>query len=327
MNHISSRPHVTSGRGMTMPVRLFFVGVAMVAALSALAGCAWSVPMSRTMDSAPAAEMAASADMSNAVAQEGGGVPATGASSALLARKMIARASLSMVVADAETTVDEIETMLEEVGGFIAASNLFNTGTGDKPVLQGNLQLRVPAEELDATLDKLEAMALDVGSRTLSREDVTDQYSDVDAQLRNLEATEAELREMLEEVSERPNAQPEDILAVHNRITEVRGQIEVLQGQQNLLDNLIGLSTIDLTLVPDAASLPVVETGWRPGNVVRAATRALVNTLQWLGNAIIWFVIAVLPVLLLLIFPLVVLFAFVRWIIMRRRGQKGITVR
>lgn len=263
----------------------------------------------------------------NTVAQEGGALPAPGTASAELARKMIARATLSMVVTDAEQTVEDVEALMEEVGGFISQSNLFNGGTGDAPIMQGSLQLRVPADQLETTLDRLEALAVEVGARTLNREDVTDQYSDVDAQLRNLEATEAELLEMLEEVQERPNATPDDILAVHYRISEVRGQIEGLQGQQNMMDNLIALSTIDLNMVPDASALPVVETGWRPGTVVRAASRALVSTLQTLGNGVIWFVIAVLPVLLMLIFPLVVLIAFVRWLVLRRRGEKGITVR
>jgi hypothetical protein len=305
--------------------------MALLAGLSILllGGCAARAPRSESSASMPAGAPASgemAMDTANVVAQADGTAPMGQSTNALLARKMIARASLAMVVADAEQTLEEIEGLMEEVGGYVSDANFYNTGSGDAPVMQGNLTLRVPAEILEETLDRLEALAVDVGTRTLTREDVTDQYSDIDAQLRNLEATEAELREMLTEVRERPNARPEDILAVHNRITEVRGQIEVLQGQQNLLDNLIGLSTIDVTMVPDAASLPVVEEGWQPGTVVRAATRALVSTLQWLGNAIIWFVIAVLPVLLMLLFPIVVLIAFVRWIVMRRRGAKGISV-
>ncbi len=298
-----------------------------------LSGCGASRSVESAASEAPAAgrdtaEMLitdTSAD--SAMAQEGGALPAAAAQVAAMGRKMVARASLSMVVADAEQTVDDIELILKEVGGFISQSSLYNGGTADAPLMQGTVQLRVPVEQLETTLDRLEALAVQVGSRTLTRDDVTDQYSDIDAQLRNLEATENELLEMLAEARERRDATPDQILSIHYRVTEVRGQIEQLQGQQNLLDNMIDLSTVDVTMVPDLASLPVVEEGWRPGNVLRAATRSLVSTAQNLVNGAIWLVIAVLPIVLMLIFPLVVLVAFVRWIMMRRRGQKGITIR
>jgi hypothetical protein len=62
-----------------------------------------------------------------------------------------------------------------------------------------------------------------------------------------------------------------------------------------MLDNLIGLSTIDVTLTPDAINLPVVEEGWRPAVVARDAMRTLVSAMQGLGNVAIWLAIFVLP--------------------------------
>ena len=72
---------------------------------------------------------------------------------------------------------------------------------------------------------------------------MTDQYSDLDARLRNLRATEKELLALLTEVRERPNAKVEDILDVHRSLTQIRGEIETLQGRKNLLDNQIDFST------------------------------------------------------------------------------------
>ncbi len=244
-----------------------------------------------------------------------------GTTSALLNRKMVARASLALVVADAAETIRSIETIVGDAGGFISDANLFNQYSGDTPVLAGNVTLRVPAEALDETMTRLEALALQVGNRTITREDVTDQYTDLDAQLRNLEATEEELRAMLTTMRERPDATADDILAVFNQLTAIRGQIEQVQGRRNMLDNLIGLSTIEVSLSPDAASLPVVETGWRPVVEMRNASRSLVNGLQTLGTALIWFFVAVLPVLLLLALPFVLLFFIVRWLVRRRRRR------
>lgn len=246
--------------------------------------------------------------------------PGSGGTNALLNRKMIARATLSLFVADTEKTVEAVESLVTEAGGFVSAASFYNQTVGEQEMMRGTMTLRVPAEALDGTLDALEALAMQVGERTVSREDVTDQYVDLDAQLRNLTATEDELREMLAEVRAKPNASPEDILAVHTRLMEIRGQIEQVQGRKNMLDNLIGLSTIDLSLVPDASMLPVVDEGWRPLVVLREAARALVGSLQGLGNFAIWFFVYVLPIVLIIAVPFVIFGLIMRRVLRRRRA-------
>lgn len=277
-------------------------------ALWLLAACA--SPMSREAAApAPASEAAPAEAVAQSDVSDG----------ATLNRKIIARANIDLTVSDPSATVEAINALMDEVGGYVSASNLYKSSYDAAQRLQGNLTLRVPADRLDETLAALEQMAVDVPSRTMDREDVTDQYSDIDAQLRNLEATEAELREMLAEVRARPNATAEDIMAVYRTLTEVRGQIEQLRGQKNMLDNLISLSTIEVTLRPDSAALPVVEEGWRPLVVVREALRALVGAVQWLGNVAIWVLVFLLPLLILAAIPLVVLYFVVRWLIRRNR--------
>jgi hypothetical protein len=217
------------------------------------------------------------------------------------------------VVADTQATVDEIGTLMDELGGYVSTSNLYRSTWDSSEALQGSITLRVPSENLETALDALAEMAVTVESRSLNREDVTDQYTDVDAQIRNLEATEQELLAMLEEVRERPNSTSEDIMTVYRTLTEVRGEIETLRGRKNMWDNLISLSTIDVTFIPDSANLPVVEEGWRPAGVAREAQRALVSAVQVLGNMVIWFGIFFLPLLLLALIPLAILIWVLRW--------------
>jgi hypothetical protein len=252
----------------------------------------------------------------NAVAQQ----DTTADAGVTAERKVIATANITLVVADTAATVETIQALMDELGGYVSSSNLYRSYTGSEQ-LQGNLTLRVPAEQLEPALAELAALATDVPNRSLDREDVTDQYSDVDAQIRNLEATETELREMLAEVRARPNATSEDIMSVYRTLTEVRGQIEQLRGRKNMWDNLIALSTIEVNLLPDSAALPVVEEGWRPGVVLREATRTLVAAVQWLGNAAIWVVVFLLPLLLLAAIPVVLLFFALRWLL-RRMNRK-----
>jgi hypothetical protein len=287
-----------------------------------LAGCSAASPTLYSIECcAPAAlDCGSSAEMARAedsVAQAPGsdGAAATN-------RLIIARASLTLIVADTQTTVDAITALMDEMGGYVSTSNLYRSTWDSNQALQGTITLRVPSENLEETLDALGAMAVEVDARTLNREDVTDQYTDVDAQIRNLEATEKELIAMLQEVRERPNSTTEDIMAVYRTLTEVRGQIETLRGRKNMWDNLVALSTIDVTLTPDSANLPVVEDGWRPAGVAREAQRALVSAVQVLGNVVIWLGIFVLPLVLLALIPLAILIWFLRWVFRRLSKPK-----
>ena len=257
----------------------------------------------------------------DAIAQEGGDLSGD-ATSAMLNRRLIARATLDIVVQETDAAVTAIQQIITEQGGFVSNSNFYGDATIPADHY-GSMTLRVPAENLDATLDAMAALALRVRTRSINREDITDQYTDTEAQLRTLRATEEELFAMLEEVRERPNATPDDILAVHTRLMEVRGQIEQVQGRKNMYDNLVGLSTIEVSVMPDSSSAPVVEEGWRPGAVLRDASRALVNTMRYLGDFLIWLVIYALPVLLLIALPFVLLFLFLRWLVKRVRRNKA----
>ncbi|MEZ4636553.1 MAG: DUF4349 domain-containing protein [Caldilineaceae bacterium] len=238
---------------------------------------------------------------------------------AQVARKVIANASMTLVVSDTETMVDQIEALLDQVGGYVSDANLYKSSYGDAELLRGSLTVRVPAEHLNTVMEQLSQIAVDVRSENLTREDVTDQFSDIEAQLRNLRNTETELQALLSEVRERPNSTPQDIMAVYDNLTVIRGQIEQLQGRQNMLDNLVGLSTLTLELIPDAINQPLVDAGWRPAVVVRDATRALVNTLEALGSAVIWFVVYLLPILILVAIPVV----FLIWLL--RKGARRLS--
>ena len=286
--------------------------------LFALAACsAASAPVSAPMTE-PAFDRAAPA-AGSATVQSSSEVGAATAD-----RKVIARAQMDLLVTNAGATAAAITELVERTGGYVTASNLYRAGYSSTPdVLQGSMTVRVPAERLEETLAALEQLAVQVTSRTLNREDVTDQYSDVDSQLRNLEATETELRAMLTEVRERPGSTTEDIMAVYRALTEVRGEIEQLRGRKNVFDNLIALSTIEVRLLPDVAELPLGETGWRPAAVVRSAQRALVGALQTLVDVAIWGVIFVLPVAVVVLLPVGVVGWLLRTWLQRIRRQRA----
>ncbi len=292
---------------LTISIVLFLIGIAFT-------GCGAGVSDMAVSESAAMSAPAMAEEEAYAAQQAADGAGES--------RQVIANANISLVVADTATALSGVEQVVSELGGYVADMDLSKGRYDESDVLRGSLTLRVPSAGLEEALDLLQALATDVNYLNVNRQDVTDQYSDLDAQLRNLRATETELLALLTEVRERPNAKVEDILAVHRSLTEIREEIERLQGRKNLLDNQIDFSTIWVELIPDSVFRPIVEEPWSASGPVRNALRALVATLQGLLTALIWAVLYLTPLLLVFLIPLAVLIWLVRlWVGRRRKGE------
>jgi len=227
-------------------------------------------------------------------------------------RMIIWTGNISLIVKDAEEGLEEVEAIAKDMGGYVVNSNSWR----QDDQLRANLTIRVSAEEFDTAMARLEDLAIKVEHRNVSTEDVTEEYTDLDARLRNLEATETELLELLTEVRER-TSKAEDVLAVHREITNIRGQIEQLKGRMQYLEKMTAMATINIELVPDALARPIVVAGWRPSGTAANALRSLVRTLQSIVEAAIWLIIYVLPTLVVIAIPFAIL-----WMIWRRWRRK-----
>ena len=290
-----------------IPVLLVLVGLT-------CAGCAGA--------SADRFETASFAESAPAMASEDSSAEQQEADGAVEMRQIIANANISLVVKETETAMASVEQIASDLGGYLSDVELSKGRYDQTEELRGSMTLRVPSDNLEEALERLQALATDVHYLNIERQDVTDQYSDLDARLRNLRATETELLALLTEVRERPNAKVEDILAVHRNLTQIREEIETLQGRKNLLDNQIGFSTVRVELIPDSINRPIVEEPWSANGPVRNALRALVATLQGLLTALIWAFLYLTPLLLVVLIPLAILIWLVRiWVGRRRKNE------
>jgi hypothetical protein len=227
---------------------------------------------------------------------------------------MIVRtADVSMIVADAEPAMQAIAALVTAAGGYVADSKAWR----EQEQMRGRISARIPAGKLDATLGEIKQLATRVERESIGGRDVTEEYSDLDAQLINLEATEKELRELLTEVRQKTQ-KAEDVLKVYQELTKVRGEIERVKGRMQYLDNLAALATVNIELIPDVLAKPVVEPGWRPLETLKNASRALVNALKGLVDVTIWLVVYLAPLLLFIATPIILLILLVRWLRRRR---------
>jgi len=153
----------------------------------------------------------------------------------------------------------------------------------------------------------------DLRDENVSGQDVTADYVDLSSRLKNLEAAEAQLRKIMDGATDTT-----DVLKVYEQLTNIRGQIEQVKGRMQFYERSAAMSTISLTLVPDALAQPVQVAGWRPDGVAKQALETLVKALQTLVNIAIWLIIVALPVLVLMALPVIALV----WVIRRMRKNK-----
>jgi hypothetical protein len=233
-------------------------------------------------------------------------------------RMVIHTVELRLIVKDTQVSLQAVQSLAGEMGGYVASSRTWHT----EEQLSASLTLRVPADQLNTALEKLRALALEVDGENITGEDVTQEYVDLEARLRNEEAYEKELLALLTETRER-TSDAEDILAVYERLTEVRGRIEQIKGRMQYLENMSAMATITVELIPSELMQPITVAGWHPTGTVRSAIRALVNALQFFVDAVIWIVLFGLPVLIIIAVPFVVLWYVIRWLRRRKRKSTG----
>ena len=275
----------------------------------------------REAGAAPSAPLA----MDQSVARSASGTGANSYSSTQptnAERMVVKNASLSIAVDDPPAVMERISKMAEEMGGFVVSANLYqDTLDSGVEVPHASITIRVPAGKLDEALAKIHAETQQpVINETISSQDVTSTYTDLNSQLKNLEAAEKQLQSIMEEATK-----TEDVLNVFNQLKQVREQIELIKGQMQFYEQSVALSSISVELYANAAVQPVTIGGWQPKGVAKQALQALVNALKFLANAAIWIIIFVLPVLVAVILPpALIILLVLRW--RKRRKAKNKTV-
>lgn len=229
-------------------------------------------------------------------------------------RLIIRTGDMSIVVTDTKEAMDRIGQMAEEGGGWVVSSNVFQY---DENAETGNMTVRVPAAGFQSFLEAVQLMAVDVTRVSTSGQDVTEEYVDLSSRLDNLEATAARVRNFLDETKD-----VEEALAVNQELSRLEGEIEVIKGRMQYLEQSAAFSTVSIDLTPDVLSQPLEVGGWQPQGVAKSALESLISALQTLVDLAIWLLIFVLPIVVIIAIPILLLIFFIRRWRRRRQARK-----
>jgi len=205
--------------------------------------------------------------------------------------RIIKTGSVSMDVKDTNATLTTVNDLAKQYGGFVQSST---TWLNHDDTLGGSVMLRVESTHFEEAMDVIKQLATVVRSESISGQDVTEEYIDVQARLETLKAEEFQYLEILKKATS-----VEEILKVNDYLSTVRGEIESIQGRLQYLENQTTFSTISVDMTEEA-SVVAPTRDWQPVVVVKQAINQLVVAGQSLVNLFIWLVIFGAPVLLML---------------------------
>lgn len=251
--------------------------------------------------------------------------------------RVIRNGSLSIRVEDAEWSADEIDRMVTRLGGFTSSRMMNGQEAYPMPLMRGNgeydavsrktntvsgntiqsgtVTVKVPSSKFAEAVSSIKGIATAVINESSSASDVTAQFADLEAQIRNKRVEEEAFTKIL-------NSNPgkvSDILEVTRELARVRGEIEQLETQKKYMESQTDMAEISVYLTEDAKVGAVTDT-WRPWQTVKSALNQLLLKFQGFVDGVIYFVVSVLPFFFLYLVALFVLYRVGRKAYYKIRG-------
>jgi Domain of unknown function (DUF4349) len=168
--------------------------------------------------------------------------PAENASSPVrsptIARKIIYDARIDLVVESLSGTEQTILKLINEYNGFLAESDQSSLTAFQR---RGTWRVRVPVDHFNAFVRAVSRLG-EVRQNHVGSQDVTEEFFDLEARIRNKREEEKRLLKHLADST----GKLQDILDVEKELSRVRGEVEQMEGRLRFLSNRTELSTITI---------------------------------------------------------------------------------
>lgn len=228
--------------------------------------------------------------------------------------KIVYTASLYIETLEFDQSRAAIQAAITQAGGYVSneySYGGYNYNRSRYNTRSASYTVRIPVEQYESFLDGAAAFG-NVTDRSTSSQDITSAYIDTEARLESLRTQETRLLELLEQ-----SGSLEDLLAIEDKLSEVRYQIESYTSTMNTYNDQIAYCTVDISL--REVSTITVEAdnfGTRLVEAVKGSLRSIWAFLQ--GFAIV--VIYAIPYLVIGF----LLFLLIRAIVRKRRAKRAL---
>ena len=219
--------------------------------------------------------------------------------------KIIKTAFLALEVDSVDQSLNAIENIAKTQGGFVTNSSASEDTEGTR---FGSITIKVPVDTFDTARGQIKDAAVFVQNENINARDVTEEFIDIEARLRNLQAQESSYLTLLNRATK-----IEDIIQITNSLTNVRTQIEQTEGRKRYLEGQTDFSTINVSL-SEEREVTLPSRKWRPLAVIQDAARNTVSQFQGFVDNVVEFVFWTIGII-----PYLIVIALIFWVFKRFR--------
>lgn len=216
-------------------------------------------------------------------------------------QKIIKTANLSFETVDPAETHQKIIRLVNQYQGFVASDN---SGKSYNRIFR-TMVVRLPTNDFQNMIDAISEGVPYFDQKSISRQDVTEEFVDLKARLKAKKELEKRYLELLAKANN-----IKDMLEIERQLSQIREEIEARQGRLNYLQNRVSISTLSIEFYKYTA-----ESG-----VTQSYGQKMKNALQGGWNGISVFFIGLLylwPLFIVLIIAILV----VRWLVKRNKKK------
>lgn len=169
-------------------------------------------------------------------------------------RKLIKTVNLSVQTKEFDTLISTVTTRIDELGGYAESLDVsgYEYNASKTSVRNAYIVARIPADKLNSFVNTVSDNS-NIISKNESVNDVTLEYTDVEAHRNSLRVEQERLDELLGEADS-----IETIVALESRLTEVRYELESYESRLRNIDNRVDYSTVYLSVQEVKDYTPVV---------------------------------------------------------------------
>ena len=225
-------------------------------------------------------------------------------------RMVIYNANISLIVKNYQEVENAIEKKATNLGGYVVESSIYNNGSDS---ISGNLIVKVPQKSFQSFLNDVEETGIKLTEKTISGNDVTEEYVDLESRLKAKNAVEKRLLTLMEQAEK-----TEDLLKISEDLATVQEEKEQIMGRMNYLQKNVDYSTVTINLEEELVEIGTINKQ-ESLNTWEKAKKLFVDTVNGMlsfFSSIIIFLIGLSPVLIAIAVVLSI------WIILRRRKKQ-----
>lgn len=224
-------------------------------------------------------------------------------------RMVVYNANLSIQVENYQQLEADIQKKVTDSGGYVVESSVYNDSA---ETISGSIVLKVPQSSFQGFISDIEQNSLKVIEKSISGNDVTEEYVDLESRLKAKEAVETRLLDLMEKAEK-----TEDLLKISDDLANVQEEKEQIMGRMNYLKNNVDYSTVSIYLEEEVIKIGSINKNGNLNTWDKSKSLFIdtINGALTFLSSIIVFLIGFSPIII----PIALL--TIIWIVYRRKKE------